>query len=211
VQYETEEQQVEAMKEWWAENGRAVMLGIAIGVLIIGAWMFYKSHTEKKAVAASDTFSESLEAIEAGDHAKVIELFSIAKDDHSGSIYGAYTGLVAARASIESGNLEEASSALSWVADNSALDDVGVIAKIRLARVKGALGEAESGLKALPSSYPESFTALVEEARGDLHVIAGNDADAKVAYQKAIDADNAADKNALQMKFNELAAVSAKS
>lgn len=210
MQYETEEQQVEALKEWWAENGRAVIVGIVIGVLLVGAWMWWKSSQEKKAIAASDNFSQSLEALQAGDHAKVKEL-AAAKADHSGTLYSAYTGLTAARAAVEQGNLEEAASELQWVVDNAELDDVGVIARVRLARVKAALGDAAGGLSVLPKSYPDVFAHLVEEARGDLHVAAGDNTAAREAYQAAIDTGRAADRDALQMKFNELATVGGKS
>jgi len=207
VQYETEEQQVEALKAWWAENGRAVILGIVIGVLLIGAWMWWKSYQENKAVAASDTYSQSIEALEAGQHDKVAELFEVAKSDHAGSLYGAYTGLAAARSAVEQGSLESAAERLDWVVDHAELDSVGMVARVRLARVKAALGDAEAGLAALPDDYPESFTALVEEARGDLQVTAGNNDAARTAYQAALDAGNAVDANALRMKFNELATV----
>ena len=36
MEYETEEQQVEALKDWWAENGRAVIAGVVLGVVVIG-------------------------------------------------------------------------------------------------------------------------------------------------------------------------------
>jgi|GEM_PF-181845 len=35
AEFETEEQQVEALKQWWADNGRAVLLGIGIGLAMI--------------------------------------------------------------------------------------------------------------------------------------------------------------------------------
>jgi len=210
VQYETEEQQVEALKAWWAENGRAVMVGIAIGVLLVVAWLWWKGHQEKKAVAASDTFSQSLEALQSGDHAKVAELAEV-KKDQTGSLYSAYTGLTAARSAVEQGDLDAAATQLQWVVDNAKLDDVAIIARVRLARVKAAQGDAAAGLKILPKNYPEVYTHLIEEARGDLHVNAGDNSAAKTAYQAAIDTGRASDRDALQMKFNELATVGGKS
>ena len=211
MQYETEEQQVEALKEWWAENGRAVIIGIVLGALIVGAWMWWKGSQEKSAVAASDNFSQSLEALQSGDHDKVAELAEAAKEDHKGSLYSAYTSMAAARAAVEKGDLEQAATHLQWAVDNAELEEVGIVASVRLARVKAALGDASAGLSALPKNYSDVFTHLVEEARGDLHVIAGDNAAARTAYQAAIDSGRAADPGALQMKFNELATVGGKS
>ena len=207
MQYETEEQQVEALKEWWAENGRAVILGIVIGIAIIGAWMWWKTHQENKAIAASDTFSQSIDALQSGDFAKAAELGSTAQNDHDGSLYAAYASMAAARAAVEEGDLEAASSHLQWAVDNATLDDVSTVARVRLARVKAALGDASAGLSVLPGSYNDAFKALVEEARGDLHVAAGDAEAARAAYQIALDAEGVPDINALRMKFNELAAV----
>lgn len=210
MQYETEEQQVEALKAWWQENGKAVIVGVVIGVLLVGAWMWWKGHQERSAVAASDNFSHSLEALQNGDHAKVKEL-AAAKKDHSDSLYSAYTGLTAARAAVEQGDLEGAATELQWVVDNAELNDVSVIASVRLARVKAALGDTSGGLSVLPKKYDEVYTHLIEEARGDLHVAAGDSKAAKTAYQAAIDTGRAANPDALQMKFNELATIGGKS
>jgi len=207
VQYETEEQQVEAIKEWWSENGRAVILGIVIGALLVGAWMWWKSHQENVAVAASDNFSNTLEAVQNGEHDKVADLALAAKDKHSGTLYSAYTAMAAARSAVEQGDLETAATHLQWVADTSELDEVGIIARVRLARVKAAQNDAAGGLAVLPETYAESFTHLVEEVRGDLHVVAGDAVAAKTAYQAAIDSGKAADSAALTMKINELASV----
>jgi len=205
VQYETEEQQVEALKNWWRENGRAVILGIVIGAALILAWTWYKNHQLNQAVAASDLFSQSIEAIDKGEYDKVSQLADTINDEHDDTLYAAYTNFAAARAAIEQGNLSDAEKHLQWVVDNGDMEDVVLIGKVRLARVKGALGDADAALKVLPGSYAQSFTALVEEARGDLHVRAGNTTAAKSAYESALDQDNVLDANALQMKLNELA------
>lgn len=207
MQYETEEQQVEAMKAWWTENGRAVILGVVIGALIVAGWMWWKANQEKIAVAASDNFSQSIEALQAGEHDKVAELAKAAEADHAGTLYAAYTSLTAARSAVEQGDLDAAAKHLQWTVDNSELDEVGVIARVRLARVKAAQGDATAALSVLPTSYADSFTHLIEEARGDVHVIAGDMAAAKTAYQLALDSGKAADQGALQMKINELATI----
>jgi len=207
VQYETEEQQVEALKEWWDENGRAVILGIVLGAAVVFAWIWWQNSQEKKAVAASDNFALTMEALASGDHAKVTELAAAAKSDHDGTLYASYTNMAAARSAVEAGNLDEAATHLQWVVDNAELEEVGVISRVRLARVKAAQGDADAGLGVLPSSYAEQYTALVEEARGDLHIVADDLSAAKAAFQKAFDTNQAADAYSLKMKLDELAAV----
>jgi predicted negative regulator of RcsB-dependent stress response len=86
---------------------------------------------------------------------------------------------------------------------------VQLIAKVRLARVQGALGDAAAGLASLPSSFPDAFAGLVEEARGDLLFIKGDSDAARTAYEAAQDSAFVANREGLTMKLNELAKVDA--
>ena len=64
----------------------------------------------------------------------------------------------------------------------------------------------EEALKTLPKKAPESFTALVEEVRGDLYVATGDTDKALTAYQAALDSgQNVSNSQVLTMKINELA------
>jgi len=205
VEYETEEQQVEALKAWWAENGKAVIAGVVLGVGIIGGWSFWQGREEKLAVAASDAYSETMSAVTAGEGASVVALADELTDNHGGTLYAAYASLAAARVAVEEGDLETAAARLDWVVDAAPQEDIQLIATVRLARVEGALGKGETALERLPSDYPETFTGLIEEARGDLLAANGDVAAARSAYEKAQASGNVVDANALTMKINELA------
>jgi predicted negative regulator of RcsB-dependent stress response len=205
VDYETEEQQVEALKSWWMENGRAVITGVVLGAGVIGGWTLWKGHQEKQAVIASDTFSRTLEAIDSKDTATAVSLADELVSDQPNTLYSAYANMAAARASVEKGDLADAASRLQWVARNAPQDDVQLIAKVRLARVQGALGDAAAGLASLPASYPDAFIGLVEEARGDLLVLSGDATAARTAYTAAQESQYVANRDGLNMKLNELA------
>lgn len=205
MEYETEEQQIQALKDWWAENGRAVIAGIVLGMGAIGGWALWQGHSEGKAVAASDAYSRALEALEQNDADGAIAQADTAVDENSGHLYASYANLAAARAAVEKEDLAEAASRLEWVVDNAPQDDVKLIAQVRLARVQGAQGDASAGLSTLPSEFPDSFIGLVEEARGDLHVIAGDTEAARSAYEAASESEYVANREGLTMKLNELA------
>lgn len=205
MEYETEEQQVEALKEWWTENGKAVIAGVVLGVGVIGGWSFWQSHQEKQAVVASDVFSRTIEALNGSDNAAAVALADELKDDQPGALYSAYANMAAARASVEGGDLADAASRLEWVAENAPQDDVRLIARVRLARVLGATGDAAAGLDSLPEKFPAAFTGLVEEARGDLLVIEGDVDAAREAYIAAQDSQYVSNRDGLTMKLNELA------
>ncbi len=205
MEYETEEQQVEALKEWWNENGRAVITGIVLGGAVIGGWKFWENRQETQAVVASDSFSRTLEAIESNDTDEAIKLANELKDDQPNALYSAYSNMAAARAAVENGDLADAASRLEWVAKNAPQDDVAMIATVRLARVQGAAGDASAGLASLPKKFPDSFIGLVEEARGDLLIQSGDEDGARTAYEAAQASQFVANRDGLTMKLNELA------
>jgi predicted negative regulator of RcsB-dependent stress response len=211
VDYETEEQQVEALKNWWKENSRSVVAGVVIGGSVIGGWQLWKGRVESQAVAASDGFAQTLEAVISGDAPTALSLADTLADDHDNTLYAAYAQLAAARAEVEADNLEGAATRLAWVADQAEQADVKLIAAIRLARVQGAIGNVEEGLKRLPDTYPEAFTGLVEEARGDLLLLSGDAGAARAAYEQARDSGQAVDATALDMKIDDLPAISSAS
>ncbi|MFK7861015.1 MAG: YfgM family protein [Granulosicoccus sp.] len=205
MEYETEEQQVEALKAWWTENGRAVIAGVVLGAGVIGGWSFWKDLAQKKIVSASDTYSSTMEAVAQADADTALNLADKVQSDNPGHLYASYASFAAARAAVENGDLEEAANRLEWVVDNAPQDDVKLIAQVRLARVKGASGDPAAGLSALPGSFPDSFAGLVEEARGDLHVMAGDEEAARAAYKAASASEYVANREGLTMKLNELA------
>ena len=134
------------------------------------------------------------------------ELAKKVRDDHDDSLYASLAAMAAARGYVEQGKLEEAGKELSWTASNAPDKQVALIARIRLARVQSALGKPEEALKTLPKKAPESFTALVEEVRGDLYVATGDTDKALTAYQAALDSgQNVSNSQVLTMKINELA------
>ncbi|MDM8569979.1 tetratricopeptide repeat protein, partial [Thiotrichales bacterium HSG1] len=62
--YETEEEQVEALKKWWKENGLSVVGGVAIGFALLFGWRWWQAYTEHQSQIASDTYEHILLSLE---------------------------------------------------------------------------------------------------------------------------------------------------
>lgn len=204
MDYETEEQQVEALKKWWSENGNSVILGVAIGGAAILGWQFWNKHQLSQSRQASDGYAKTIQALSTDADAAV--LAGEVKDEHGGSLYASMAALAAAREHVENGAIDQAESELSWVVSNSPQAEVAMIARVRLARVQAALGDYDKAMKTLPREAPEAFTALVEEVRGDLYVARGETDKARASYNAALDSGlPGGNRDILTMKLNELA------
>ena len=207
MEYETEEQQVEALKSWWRENGRSVLLGIGIGAAAIIGWQGWTKYQQSQAESASDTYSESLNALATGDATAATAAAATVRDEHGNSMYATLAALAAARAHVENDDLDAAATELRWAVKNSPQAEVATVARIRLARVLAEAGKHEDALKQLPAKPPKEFAALVDEARGDIYVATGDLDAARTAYRAAQQSgQRSGNSSLLEMKLNDIAA-----
>ena len=51
--YQTDEEQVEAIKRWWKENGKSVIGGIVLRFAVIGGWQGWQGYQRNQGEAAS--------------------------------------------------------------------------------------------------------------------------------------------------------------
>ena len=207
AEFETEEQQVEALKRWWAENGRAVIFGIGLGLALIFAFRAWQTYKVSVAQDASGAYTEILESLaKEDDGEQFLSLVKDIKDDHGGSPYAALASLAEARYQVEQNQLPEAESALRWAVDKGAYKEIVPVAKLRLARVLRAQDKHKDALKVLDSVSSTAYTGHVEEIRGDIHLDLGEASQAASAYQRARDSGSPTNSGpALQMKIDDLA------
>lgn len=186
--YNTEEEQVEALKRWWKANGTSVISGIVLGLAIIGGWSYWQSHQEQKANQGSAMFQQLMTAVEE-KKPDVIEKISEQLSEKSGSTTYSYLALLfQAKTKVQKNDLAGAKDILNNVR-NSAESELKHLATIRLIRLMLATGEYEQGLQIISemeTQASESFTASYEELKGDLYVALNRLGVAKTAYQNAV-------------------------
>jgi len=204
--YNTEEEQVEAIKKWWNENGKSIITGIIIGVIAIFGWRSYENYTAMQAKAASILYEQLLVASRKNDTNNIRSIANNIIADYKSSTYAIFSKLMLAKLESESGDLENAEVYLYSILDNVSRDEFKHITRLRLIRVLIANNKLESAEELLTKVKPNQFTAHYEELRGDIFAKQGNVKGAVKAYQKAI-ANSASNEDAqiiLQMKLDDL-------
>ena len=205
MEFETEEQELDALKKWWKKYGKIVIAGIIIGGGLIVGWRFYQEYKLNHAEKASALYEVVLQAAgSAGDintqQTQVNELMA----EYADTPYAALSALVLSGQQAKSGDNVKAAQQLEWVIKNSSAVEVRTIARLRLARIMLATEQFDLALNLVNSEYPESFTALFEELKGDLYVARGETELARIAYDKAIQASEARVSDFLKIKRNDL-------
>ncbi len=205
----TEEEQLAQIKEWWQRNGKPLMLGAVIALVLVFGWQFWQKHQINQAQSASVLYQQLLTAaLESGevDAAEVSRLGNLLKKDFAGTHYAQYGSLFIAKVAVEAGRLDEAASELRAILDKPADKTLDELARQRLARVLAAQDKADEALKLLDGEADKAFAASREELKGDLLVQLGRDNEAHAAYSKAKESlSQDAAIGGLQMKLDDLA------
>ena len=184
----TEEEQLAQIKDWWQRNGKPLVLGAVIALVLVFGWQFWQKHQINQAQSASVVYQQLLgAALESGeaDAAEVSRLGNLLKKDFAGTHYAQYGSLFVAKVAVESGRTDEAASELRAIVDKPADKTLDELARQRLARVLAAQDKADEAIKLLDGKVDAAFVASREELRGDLLVQLGRNDEAHAAYSKA--------------------------
>ncbi len=199
--YSTEEQQAEAIKRFFRENGLALGIGVLLGLGGLFGYKKYTQHQVTSAESASDAYTQLLTGQQAEDFiAKTDEFMA----QYADSSYATLAAFVAAKEAIAKADFDAALAKLNWITANSQDEVLKATANTRIARVQLAQQKFDEALVTLSLTYPQAFSAQVEEIKGDVFVAQGEPAKAAVAYQAAL--DNAGDKptQLLEIKLNDV-------
>lgn len=200
-QYETEEQQIEAIKRFWKENGVALVIGALLGLGGLLGWRYYNDSQIAAKEQASFAYEQASQELLKGEVG-----FSKAKtfiDAHSDSGYAMLMALEMAQQAIERKDLAEAAKHLELVASNAKLSAIQSVAQLRLARIQIEQGELELALKSADKITDEAFKGQSQEIRGDVYQAQQLFDKARAAYSAALET-NGRDQ-VLKMKLDNLA------
>lgn len=202
----TEDEQVEALKKWWSENGIAIVAGIVIGIGAIFGWRGWQTHQQVQAEAASRLYAEAIVNIRQGRNTAAQEAAGRLLNEYSRTGYAAFAALMLARLHVEENDLDAALMQLQWVLDHADVEELKHLARIRMARVYLARQEPEQALAVLDVSSRGEFIAMYEELKGDAYMQLNQIEQARSAYQIALtETDNPAGSNPhLQMKLDDI-------
>ncbi len=202
--YETEEQQVEALKKWWKENGKSVIAGIALGLAGVLGWRAWSDHQDNVASQASTIFDQLVVSVDIGNAESAAKQAHTLHQEYSSTPYSAFAELMQARLLFEKGDSAAAAAALGQAIAKAPDEALKTIAVLRLARLRAAAGELDAA-EALLQQHPASasFNGEYAAVRGDIAAGRGDTAAARSAYQQAL-AAQAGNADLVQLKLENL-------
>ncbi|WNC69359.1 tetratricopeptide repeat protein [Thalassotalea nanhaiensis] len=202
--YQTEEQQVEAIKGYWKENGNSLIAGLVIGLGGFIGWNYYQDSVVEAQQVASYQYQQTMQAFESeeADFRANTQAFI---DANSTTAYSAFAAFALAKDAVEHEDFAGAETQLKKAVELAANENIKAIAYLRLARVQIQLEAFDNALATLAQTMPETFKASIEETKGDTYLKQGNTELARTAYQAAADAGGLQANPTLQIKLDDLA------
>ncbi|MDF5082932.1 YfgM family protein [Vibrio parahaemolyticus] len=200
--YDTEEQQVEAIKDWWKENGKAVIIGAVVGLGGLFGWRYYQDTVIQASETASQSYTTAMNTLqEKGvDAQSDVQAFI---ESNEVKEYSVLAALQLAKAQVEAKDFAAALEQLKWAQSNTKDAALSPLISYRIARIETEIGNFDAANTELGKVTDTAWAGRIAELRGDIALRQG---DKDAAYAAYTEAQQAADASpTLQMKLDDLA------
>src|SRR5262245_62675544 len=118
--YDLEEQeQLAALKGWWADNGTKVLTAILVVALAGAGWQGWRVWNAKQAAEAGTLFETLVKAIQANDAKSLRDTGGALAEGYPRSPYASMGALAMARYYVEKNDLKAARAQLQWVVERA--------------------------------------------------------------------------------------------
>jgi len=145
--YQTEDEQVEALKKWWQENGKSAIFGVLLGLMAIFGWREWNDYKIEQATAASQLYQQMIQASREGSSDTLSDTAKKIGNNYKDTAYAVFAKLATAKLSVADDELESAVVDLRWALDNTSQDSLSHVITLRLIHVliaQNKLGEAKA-------------------------------------------------------------------
>jgi predicted negative regulator of RcsB-dependent stress response len=203
-----EQEQVDALKAWWKENGTRMIMVVVLAAIVAGAmfgWKYWQGQQQSEAFAL---FQDVAKQTESNDPKRVDAAAAAVVSKFGHSIYAVRAQLLAAQFNIESKNPASAAIQLQWVIENATEHSLQDVARLQLAGLRLDEKKFDDALALLNAEHPESFDSLYLGLKGDVYNAQGKKDEARAAYKQAIEKANSRGSYpaTLQIKLDALGA-----
>jgi predicted negative regulator of RcsB-dependent stress response len=186
--YDLEEQeQIDLIKAWWGKYGNLITWVLIAVLGAYAGWTYWNNSQQSSVRQAGQLFVQMQDAATAKDAAKVQRAANDMQEKFAKTAYADMAALTAAKAAYDANDMKTAKAQLQLVIANGSNEEYKAIAKVRLSGILLDEKAYDDGLKLLSGEFPASFEALVADRKGDFLVAQNKIAEARVAYQLALD------------------------
>jgi predicted negative regulator of RcsB-dependent stress response len=182
-----EQEQVDELKAWWKQHGNLIVSVILAAALAFAGWQGWRWYQANQAAQAAALFDTLARAAQAGDAKALRDTAGTLVESYPRTLYATMAALVAARFHFDRNDLKAAKAQLQWVIERSPADDFKDIARLRLAAILLDEKTHDEALKLLEAKHAPAYASQYAALRGDVLVAKNQPAEARAAYQLALE------------------------
>ena len=186
--YRSDDEQIEALKNWWKDNGTSILTTLAIAMALMFGWRTWQDSQQAQMDSGSLAYQELLESVMAlesdSDDIKIATVDFMAeslKESHPGSGYSYFAAFFKAKQAIGDSDFAGAEEELRWVLTHKPIHEIELVAELRLAKVLFAQDKVDEAMLLLDRANVGAFSHMFLELKGDMLIDRGD-------YQGAFDA-----------------------
>ncbi|HAA44994.1 MAG: hypothetical protein XD36_1839 [Halomonas sp. 54_146] len=213
VELRSEEEQLDAVKRWWKDNGMSLIAGAVLAAAGVFGWNAWQNYQQGQSEAASMRYQQLVNMTASSELnedqlASAREMVAELTDAHGNTLYAELALLLDARLAVQAGDLEGAKASLESVASDSSRRYVQSLAWLRLARVELANGNPDQALALLDQPISDALAAQRADVRGDAFAAKGDTSAARNAWETAVEVAQTQDQPlyGVQFKLDDLGA-----
>ena len=184
--YASDDEKGEEIKQWWRDNGRAVLIGIVFGAALIFSGRYWLNYQTTLAEQASLSYQQLSTFLTEDKKTEADEQMQLLLSEFSSTPYAIFAAFDMAQKAVVVNDNEAAKTYLQWVIDHAELAGHKALAQLRLSKLLLAESKFDLALDLVTQPTSASFTSLFAEVQGDILVAQGKDSDARAAYQTAM-------------------------
>ena len=198
-----EEQELSAIKAWWQENYKFIIVCFVIAFGGVFGWNYWQSYQLQKIHNASAEYEQVLFNY-AKDPKAQVEQFSQFIKNHEKTSYAVLALLDKAKIAVENNDFTLAEDALKQAMAQSTDDILSSITALRLASVQFQLGQFDPALDSLKLVKEQAWSGAKNILAGDIQLAKGDKEAAKASYQQAQQHASPLEQQLIQVRLNNL-------
>lgn len=202
-----EDEETERLRQWWKDNGKSLLGGIALGAVIVAGVHFWREWRQGRLETASGHYEQMLIAYSGGKPEAAESHGALLMKDYANTPYAGKAALYLARVSYERNDLASARQQLHWALDNATEPATAHAARLRLARLALAQGAYDEAAALVKVADFGGFQSDYREIEGDVHRAQGRAGEAEKAFREALESlpKGSAYAEMLQLKIDHAA------
>jgi predicted negative regulator of RcsB-dependent stress response len=208
--YLDERERWEVLLLWLRTNGPAILAGVAIAAAGYAGLRWWQGRVNGRDMAASVLYERMENAFSRGDRLTAFAAAGRLERDYGATPYADQARLASAAVFVQTGHLKRAAAELAVVMNHAHDPILGLIARLRLARIQIALHQPQVALDTLEAVNPGALAPRYDMVRGDAYYALGNKSAALAQYRlaRASNSGGEIDSQLLGLEISELAASS---